>query len=479
MRIHTQLFSLLMGAVVLSQSAFAVDCAGFPQWNSQTAYLDGDQVQFNSVGYQANWWTQDHNPADNSGQWQVWTSLGACDGSTNDNLPPVVEVNGPYASSVGELVAFSSLGSRDNDGHIAEYLWDFGDNNFSAQANPKHAYSQAGSYAITLTLTDDQGASRSATTSVTVTSSGGNGQCSAPQYQAGTNYNTNEKVTNNEREYRCDIAGWCSSSSAWAYEPGVGLHWRSAWTDLGACNGGGGDDGDGDDTNLAPTAKANGPYAGQVNQAIAFSSQGSTDSDGSIVSFYWNFGDGLSSSAETPSHSYSQAGSYQVTLIVTDNQGAQGTAQATVSVAEDDNPGQCNAPSYVAGTSYQQGDKVTNDSRLFRCDVAGWCSSNAAWAYAPGTGLYWKTAWTELDNCGDGGGSTNKPPVAKHNGPYSGQVNKSVQFSSAGSSDPDGSIVAYHWSFGDGAKSTDANPSHTYQSDGNYSTFSISDLSEM
>ena len=62
MRIHTLLFSLLIGAVVLSQSAFAVDCAGFPQWNNQTAYQGSDQVQYNSVGYQANWWTQDHNP---------------------------------------------------------------------------------------------------------------------------------------------------------------------------------------------------------------------------------------------------------------------------------------------------------------------------------------------------------------------------------------------------------------------------------
>jgi PKD repeat protein len=44
--------------------------------------------------------------------------------------------------------------------------------------------------------------------------------------------------------------------------------------------------------NLAPTAEANGPYTGTAGIAVSFSSVGSSDSDGTITSFAWDFGDG-------------------------------------------------------------------------------------------------------------------------------------------------------------------------------------------
>lgn len=67
-----------------------------------------------------------------------------------------------------------------------------------------------------------------------------------------------------------------------------------------------------------------------------------------------------------------------------------------------------------------------------------------------------------------GGGGQNQPPVANPNGPYSGTVGSPVNFSSAGSYDPDGQIVSYQWDFGDGSTSNKANPSHTYNAAGTY-----------
>ena len=53
--------------------------------------------------------------------------------------------------------------------------------------------------------------------------------------------------------------------------------------------------------------------------------------------------------------------------------------------------------------------------------------------------------------------------------PTSGIAPLTVNFSSAGSNDPDGSIASYSWNFGDGsAASTSASPSHVYQNPGNY-----------
>ncbi|MDK1286322.1 M43 family zinc metalloprotease [Pseudoalteromonas umbrosa] len=84
--------------------------------------------------------------------------------------------------------------------------------------------------------------------------------------------------------------------------------------------------------NLAPVAVANGPYSGEAGQPIQFSSNNSADPDGNIVSYLWQFGDGQSSSSANPTHNYTEAGDYTATLTVTDNDGLNHSAQASVSV---------------------------------------------------------------------------------------------------------------------------------------------------
>lgn len=58
----------------------------------------------------------------------------------------------------------------------------------------------------------------------------------------------------------------------------------------------------------------------------------STDSDGSIAAWSWNFGDGAGSAIQNPSHTYAAAGTYTVSLTVTDDDGAQNTASKPVTV---------------------------------------------------------------------------------------------------------------------------------------------------
>jgi PKD repeat protein len=67
-------------------------------------------------------------------------------------------------------------------------------------------------------------------------------------------------------------------------------------------------------------------------------------------------------------------------------------------------------------------------------------------------------------------GTPNTPPVAVASAtPTSGIAPLTVNFSSAGSNDPDGSIASYSWNFGDGsAASANSSPSHVYQNPGNY-----------
>jgi mono/diheme cytochrome c family protein len=61
----------------------------------------------------------------------------------------------------------------------------------------------------------------------------------------------------------------------------------------------------------------------------------------------------------------------------------------------------CSAPQYVAGSTYLSGELVQNEGRYFECKslVSAWCSSTAAYAYEPVSGLYWETAWDEVLTC--------------------------------------------------------------------------------
>lgn len=72
--------------------------------------------------------------------------------------------------------------------------------------------------------------------------------------------------------------------------------------------------------------------AGNVPLSVSFDGSGSTDSDGSIDSYAWDFGDGSTAFGLKTSHSYTIAGSYSPTLMVTDNDGATDSISAPVIV---------------------------------------------------------------------------------------------------------------------------------------------------
>lgn len=362
------------------------------------------------------------------------TLTGTYDAGTGsgNTAPQAVIANGPFSALEGDAISFSSTGSNDPDGSIASYNWNFGNGQTRTQANPSYTYSTAGNYTVTLTVTDNEGATATASSSVSITSP----------------------------------------------------------------------------ANTSPNAViANGPFSADVAQSIAFSSAGSNDPDGSISSYSWNFGDGATSLSANPSHSYASAGSYTVTLTVTDNQGASSSDSESVTVNAVTGPGgdQLNetslsgasnstkyftltvpagATNLVFATSGGTGDAdlyvrfgsqpttSSYDCRPYQSGNNESCPISPAQAGTYHVMIRGYSAYSGMSLSGTySGGSTggnNAPNAVIANGPFSAVTGQSVSFSSAGSSDSDGSIASYSWNFGDGSASSAANPSHSYQNAGTY-----------
>jgi len=85
--------------------------------------------------------------------------------------------------------------------------------------------------------------------------------------------------------------------------------------------------------NQSPTANftAN-PTSGVAPLEVSFNASNSSDSDGSIISYAWDFKDGTTGNGETVNHTFSSIGSYNVELTVTDDKGATNSAIKTITV---------------------------------------------------------------------------------------------------------------------------------------------------
>ena len=244
-----------------------------------------------------------------------------------------MEVNAPPRARFEaecERFACSFLeSSEDPDGEIVSWKWDFGDGSGSEEREPSHSYATGGTYEASLTVTDDDGATDTATRTVRV---------SAPPTASFT--------------VSCD--GLACTFTDTSTDPGGSIVSRS-W-DFGDGDGGsgatvshtypsGGDytvilditDDDGESDQATRTVSVNEPPEPEFDVdceddgECEFEDE-SKDPDGEIVAWRWDFGDGATSSARNPEHTYETGGSYEVRLTVTDDDGTSRTAARTVEV---------------------------------------------------------------------------------------------------------------------------------------------------
>ncbi|MFS1512197.1 collagenase [Chengkuizengella sp. SCS-71B] len=275
-------------------------------------------------------------------------------------------------------------------------------------------------------------------------------------------------------------------------------------------------------TGSDPVADISGPSSALVNETVSFSSDGSYDPDGTIDFYDWNFDDGSTSTRANPTHTFTAPGIYSVRLTVTDNEGRTDTTVTTIRITEEDTGG--GEPGIILQTNGTLTSQNSGDNHYFTAvgtgetsitltvpsanDAITWVLYEAItgdrvdWAIQNGNVhertmnlvsgteyeilVYtWETATIDYDLLVIGDGSPTDPtdpgtgtgegsgtgfdPVADISAPSTAIVNETINFSSDGSYDADGTIDFYDWNFDDGTTSTRANPTHTYTTPGNYS----------
>ncbi len=218
----------------------------------------------------------------------------------------------------------------------------------------------------------------------------------------------------------------------------------------------------------------------------------STDSDGTIISWYWEFGDGATTTQQNPTHQYADDGVYQVNLTVTDNDGAAGTIQKQIVIS--------NIPP-IADFSYFPPNPKASDTIKFNdlsYDPDG-IIVNHTWDFGDGNTSYEQNPFHKYAVVGmytvrlavtDNDGATDdifshinvsgSPPAADfYWTPEMPSTKDTIQFWD-NSTDPDGNgdIYNWTWNFGDGNTSYERNPVHRYADDSTYNvTLFVKDYS--
>ena len=332
--------------------------------------------------------------------YQDWSRTGYIRGgdthTINATLQPLAPVNQPPVASfttsppspeVLEWVRFDGSSSYDPDGTITSYSWNFGDGNTGSVVAPYNRFAAPGTYTVTLTVTDDDGASDTKTHTVQV------GPTNQPPVAAFNFSPTNPLV-----------GGW-----------------------------------------------------------VQFNGSASSDPDGTITSYAWNFGDGNTGSIVAPYNRFAAPGTYTVTLTVTDDDGASDTETHTVQVGPTNqppvasftisppSPGVLEWVRFDGSSSYDPDGSISSYSWNFGDGNTGSIVAPYNRFAAPGTYTVTLTV-TDDDGASDTEahtvqvGPTNQPPVASFNySPLSPGLGEQITLNATMSYDPDGNIVSYLW----------------------------------
>lgn len=317
------------------------------------------------------------------------------------NQAPIADAGSSQLVSSSK-VSFDGTASKDLDGIIVKYEWDFGDGSSGSGPKPAHIYGNPGTYTVKLTVNDDS--------------------------------NTSNSI-------------------------------------------------DADETtvivNSAPIADAGPPLTGTPGEEVTFNGSYSSDADGEIREFFWNFGDGQTAVGDIVKHAYKESGTYMAMLTVRDNTGHQNaTSYDVISVIINSPPVAIagrdilSSPGQMIefnGTKSYDPDGNTLTYQWDFSDGLGTVQSAITKRSFEKPGIYIATL-SVVDNSGTNNAQVqtkalvhiNSQPIAMP-GTDIHTCETTVSFEGSASADPDGDSLTYFWDFGDGSPvQTGSKVYHTY-----------------
>ncbi|PWR75016.1 PKD domain-containing protein [Methanospirillum stamsii] len=397
--------------------------------------------------------------------------------------PPVADFNGnPTSGMVPLTVTFTDLSTNEPE----TWSWIFGDGGTSAEQNPVHTYTEVGVYTVNLTVSNRAGTSSKekpefihAQPSVIPPVADFNGNPTSGMVPLTVTFT--DASQNNPTAW-----SWKFGDNVTSVEQNPVHTYTVPGTypvTLNCSNSAGSDEITKPEfihaqpSVITPVAKFVGePRSGTVPLMVTF-----TDlSENNPTSWEWNFGDNKNSSEKNPVHVYESAGSYTVSLTVTNSAGSDTlveqnyivvTAPILPPIADFNGaPREGKVPLTVTFLDLSKnnpkqwywkfGDNTTSEER------------NPVHTYTA-EGIY----TVELTVSNEGGADTKianeyitvtpagYPPDAQFRGnPTSGTAPLSVSFTDLST----GSPTSWQWEFGDGGTSTQQHPEHTYNSPGEY-----------
>lgn len=409
----------------------------------------------------------------------VQDESGSAQGRHTDRVAVLVR-EGPIADAgedkticINQPLRFDGAGSTDADGSVNAFEWSFGDGSRAGGDTPLHSFSKPGRYSVTLTITGDSSGTCSPldtdTVDVTVVD--------APGLSIDAPLKVAQGDTVPFTAVLSDVPAGATSRHTWTFPDGTvatgdtiahdfadaGAHLVRLETHL-----------EGVDTgcgalvshhkltvNEPPQPIIDAPTIVAAGESVAFEAAMSYDPDGAIMGFDWDFGDGDTGRGVIGLHVFSEPGSYEVSLAVSDaadvsNSKVETKHQITVNPAP--------AAALTPPAPYCPGETQTWTS--------GWQGADITWKFADGTATTGPSVTHAFDAPGlypvsvsmnDGRGQMNSarseevyarvnaPPLVEAGPDRTVCPGDEVTFSAV-AHDSDGQVIDHNWTFSDGVQ---------------------------
>jgi PKD repeat protein len=366
-------------------------------------------------------------------------------------------------------------------GNPTSWLWDFGDGATSILQNPSHAFKTSGIYKVTLTARNNSSSGRTSRTLKVVLSLSASFTRNPSNPIVGQEVQFTDSSTGNPTSRQWNFGDGATST---LQNPSHTYTTAGSYTVSLAVANSSGSKSTSQTVNVASALVASfiySPTSPVIGQGVQF-----TDTTtGSPTSWLWDFGDGITSNSQNPSHTYTTAGSYAVTLTVFYSSGSQSVSQ-TINVLP--------PSTLTASFTYSPSSPVTGQAVQFTDISTGnptsWLwnfgdnttstSKNPSHTYA--TAASYTVTLTVTNNSASKSVSQTITVLPASTlaasftySPSSPVAGQAIQFTDTST----GSPTSWQWNFGDNTTSTSQNPVHSYSTAASYTvTLTVSNNSD-